>query len=80
MHDIVEPGLYFGEQRDRSLLSRPQPLLIGETLDLPLDAEEFLVERQRLVGSARALQQIAASTKRRRACTLRATSVIYPVR
>ena len=41
VHGIVEPGLELGEQRDCSLLSSPQPLLIGEAFDLPLDAKEL---------------------------------------
>ena len=59
VHGIVEPGFELGQERNSSLLSRHEPLLIGETLDLPLDAEELLVEGQRLMGSARALQQVS---------------------
>ena len=41
---LVRPGLELCEQPDRSLLSRPPPLLIGEVLDPPLDTQERLVE------------------------------------
>ena len=66
VHGIVEPGLELGAQRDCSLLSRPQPLLIGEAFDLPLDAKERLVEREGLVRPG-LFSRSAASTKRLRA-------------
>jgi hypothetical protein len=59
VHGVVEPGLDPGEQRDSTFLASPEPLLIGQVFDLPLDAEELLVEGQRLMGAAGGLQQIS---------------------
>lgn len=58
MDGIVEPGLELGQKWDGPFPSRPEPLLIADVPDLPLDADELLVGREGLMGSARGLQQI----------------------
>ena len=58
VHSIVERGPELAQKRNSPLMSRLETLVIGKIPDLPLNAEDFLVEGQRLMRSARALQQI----------------------
>lgn len=61
VNSVVEPGLEVAQKRNGSHVSRHEPILIGEILDLPFDTEDFLVEQQRPIAPARLGEQIAPS-------------------